>query len=164
MNGGLVKASVILRAMLLVLSLQLAACASLDELASAPGVSLRNVEVESLDFRSQTFLLSFGVTNPNTFPLPVRSVSYDVRLDGQRFASGAAACALSIPAGSDGEFSIRVDLDLLQTAPQLMFAMREGARRDIAYELQGELGIDISGIQPASFTKRGAVRLFSAAP
>lgn len=153
---------VVMRGMLLVLSLQLLGCASLDELPATPGVSLRNVEIEHVDFRSQTVLLSFDVTNPNSFPLPIRSIHYDVRLDGNRFASGTAACALDIPAGSDGAFSIRVDLDLMQTAPQLMFAARDGGRRDLSYELQGELGIDIPGTRPARFSKSGAVRMFSA--
>ena len=60
----------------------LMACASTSDLISAPGVSLRNVEITDVDFSGQTFLLGFDVTNPNPFPLPVSTVSYAVELDG----------------------------------------------------------------------------------
>ena len=70
------------------------ACAGMQRAISAPGVSLRNVEVADINFSKQTFVLSFDVTNPNPFPLPVNYVSYGVTLDRQRFASGktVAAC------------------------------------------------------------------------
>ena len=57
-------------------SLWLGGCASLDDIVSPPQVSLRNVHLESLDFDEQTFLLSFDVTNPNPFPLPIKTLTH----------------------------------------------------------------------------------------
>ena len=53
----------------------LTGCAALDDVVSAPDVSLRDVEVGQLDVRKQTFLLAFDVSNPNPFPLPVSTIS-----------------------------------------------------------------------------------------
>ena len=142
--------------------LMLAACASLENIVSAPKVSLRNVEVASLDFGEQKFLLSFDVYNPNPFPLPIKTVSYAVRLDGQRFASGEAASAFTVPAGSDGEFAISVALNLLQTAPDLLFVVRDGVRHDIPYALEGTLGVDIPYTRPVNFENDGVIRLHAA--
>ena len=111
--------------------LVLASCASLDDIVSTPEVSLRDVRVSNLELSSQTFLLSFDVFNPNAFPLPVKTISYAVMLDGHQFASGETASSFTVPAGSDGEFSISVALNLLQTAPDLLYIVRKGARRDI---------------------------------
>lgn len=134
-------------------------CATLDGLVSPPGVSLRNVHVESLDMDRQRFLLSFDVTNPNPFPLPVREVRYAVSLDGHRFASGRAGSSFSVPAGSDTEFAISVDLDLLETAPQLLFIVRDGIYRDIPYALEGQFGVDIPHAPPLAFVADGVIRL-----
>lgn len=138
----------------------LAACASLPEnIISSPGVELRDVQVMGLGFDSQTFLLSFDVDNPNPFPLPVRHIRYGVRLDGQRFAGGETQSSISVPAGGKTEFAISVQLDLLNTAPQLLSIIRAGTRRDIPYALEGELGIDIPMTPPVSYRTDGTIRL-----
>jgi len=140
----------------------LSACASLPEnLISAPDVKLRGVQVLGLGFKSQTFLLSFDIHNPNPFALPVKHVRYDVRLDGLRFASGQTASDISVPASGGTEFAISVDLDLLSTAPQLLSIVREGTRAEIPYELKGELGVDIPFTPPVTYRTQGAIRLHS---
>lgn len=137
----------------------LSACASLEDIVSAPNVSLRNVHVQNIEFGSQTFILAFDVTNPNPFPLPIKTISYGVKLDGHRFASGEAKSALTVPAGGDGEFAISVDLNLLQTAPQLLFIVEDATRRDIPYSLEGQLGFDIPYAKPCRFENTGLIRL-----
>lgn len=146
-------------AFLLVLG-SLGACASLPEnLISEPKVRLLDVQVLGLGFRSQTFLLSFDIHNPNPFPLPVNHVSYGVRLDGRRFASGKTPGDISVPASGDSQFQITVELDLLTTAPQLMSVIRDGVRAEVPYELDGTLGIDIPMAPPISYSNNGVIRL-----
>lgn len=145
-------------AMLLAASL-LAACASTGNVISAPDVSLRNVQLTKLSFSGQTFLLSFDVTNPNPFPLPISGVSYGVELDGYRFATGKTEGGFVVPASGDGEFAISVQLNLLKTAPQLLTIVRDGVRQDIPYELKGKLGVDIPFTEPVSFKSSGEIRL-----
>ncbi|MDJ0747948.1 MAG: LEA type 2 family protein [Woeseiaceae bacterium] len=140
----------------------LGACASVPEnLVTRPDVQLRDVQVLGLGFKNQTFLLSFDIHNPNPYPLPVNHISYGVRLDGLRFASGQTESDISVPAGGDAEFAISVELDLLTTAPRLLSIVREGVRRDISYELEGKLGIDIPMSPPVSYRSNGSIRLHS---
>ena len=120
--------------------LMLAACASLENIVSAPNVSLRNVEVASLDFGEQKFLLSFDVYNPNPFPLPIKTVSYAVRLDGQRFASGEAASAFTVPAGSDGASSANGNLGGKQ---QVATKNEKRTERFIYFMLLCSLGLNV---------------------
>ena len=149
-------------AIILALVTGLGACASLPEdLVARPEVQLRDVQVIGLGFKNQTFLLSFDIHNPNPYPLPVNRVSYGVRLDGLRFASGHTDSNISVPAGGDAEFAISVELDLLTTAPRLLSIVREGARRDIPYELEGELGIDIPMTPAVSYRTAGSIRMDS---
>lgn len=143
------------------LALLLASCATMEPMISAPGVSLRNVQVQKLDYKAQTFLLGFDITNPNPFPLPVNHVSYGVELDGQHFARGSAASAFTVGAQSDAEFAISVELDLVRTAPQLLYVVHDGATRDIPYRLKGEVGVDIPFTKPLRFESSGEIRLFA---
>ena len=87
--------------------------------------------------------------------------SYGVKLDGQHFASGETASEFTVPADGDAQFAISVDLDLLQTAPQLLFIVRQGIRQDISYELEGYLALDIPLTSPVKYRSRGTIRLRS---
>ena len=135
-------------------------CATtVEDVVKSPNVALSSIEVLGLGFNGQTFLLSFEVENPNPLPLPVSSVSYAVKLDGQRFATGVTPGDFSIPANGRGEFAISVDLNLLNTAPQLLSIVRQGVRKDIGYELEGRLEMDLP-LEPAvSFRNAGSIRL-----
>ena len=142
--------------------LSLGACASAPTaLVQSPYISLNHVEVQSLGLNSQTVLLGFDVTNPNPFPLPVESLSYGVRLDGHRFASGRTHGEFTVPAQSDTAFAIEVELDLLRTAPRLIHIVRDGAHRDIPYDLTGELSVDVPFAPDVPFETSGTIRLFA---
>lgn len=136
-----------------------AGCASTGIVVEKPSVSLSNVEVTEIDLDSQTFVLEFDVVNPNPFPLPIRSIAYGVELQGLRLASGATQGAFTVPAGGDDSFEITVDVDLMRTAPQLLFIVRDGIYRDIPYALEGRFAIDIPFAKPVSFRNEGSIRL-----
>jgi len=141
-------------------TLGLAGCAtSLESLVKSPSIELRDVQVMGLGFNGQTFLLSFDISNPNPFALPVSSVSYGIKLDGHRFASGETPSEFSVPAGGDTQFTISVDLNLLQTAPQLLSIVRQSVRKDVTYELEGRLAVDIPMTPTVSYRNAGSIRL-----
>lgn len=143
-----------------VLVLGLAGCATnLESLVKSPSIELRDVQVMGLGFNGQTFLLSFDISNPNPFALPVSSISYGIKLAGYRFASGETASEFSVPAGGDAKFAISVDLNLLQTAPQLLSIVRQSVRQDVMYELEGRLAVDIPMAPAVSYRNVGSIRL-----
>jgi LEA14-like dessication related protein len=142
------------------MSAVLAGCAtSMQELVKSPAVELRSVQVMGLGFNSQQFLLSFDIRNPNAFALPVRSVSYALKLDGERFASGQTPSEFSVPANGASSFAISVDLNLLQTAPQLLSIVRQSVREDVRYELDGRLAVDLPLAPAVSYRNSGTIRL-----
>lgn len=124
-----------------------------------PAVSLTGVQVERMDLEGQSFLLGFSISNPNPFPLPVKSVRYDLRLDNQTFASGTTSSGFRVAARGDGEFDIGVKLNLRQSMPQVAALLRGGLRDTVDYELHGSLDVDIPFARPIPFSSSGTVRL-----
>jgi LEA14-like dessication related protein len=114
-----------------------------------------------LSFSGQTFLLSFDVDNPNSFPLPIRSVRYHLQLENQTFASGETQADFSVPARGSGEFDISVELDILASAGQLTGVLRSGMRKPVAYELTGSLAVDIPYVKPLPFSTSGVITIAS---
>jgi LEA14-like dessication related protein len=152
------------RASILIGAFLISACASTGNLISAPGVHLSNIEMTDVDFSGQTFLLDFDVTNPNPFPLPITAVSYGVELDGFHFATGRTEGGFTVPASGDGEFAISVELDLLKSAPQLLYIVRDGVMSDVPYALTGQLGLGIPLTKPVSFESTGEIRFRASVP
>ena len=160
--GARMQAITVIRSSgLLLASWLLASCAATGSLVSAPDVRLTDVEVTSLDFSGQTFRLGFDVSNPNPFPLPIKQIRYGVRLDGQQFAAGETSSNFVVPANGDGEFAISVELDLLKSAPQLLYTVHDGVRRAIPYALEGSLGVDIPFAKPLKFETIGEIRVLA---
>ena len=145
----------------LLLCCLVASCASTGALIETPEVRLTDVQVTSLDFSGQTFRLVFDVSNPNPFPLPVRQVRYGVQLDGQQFAAGETAGNFTVPANGNGDFAISVQLDLLRSAPKLLYIVHDGVRNAVPYALEGTLSIDIPFARPLKFATSGELRVLN---
>ncbi len=150
-----------MQAAAMLVAIGLAGCAATSPLVEAPLVQLSGVEASDLSFKGQTFLLSFDVSNPNPFPLRIRSVHYRVQLAKQRFAGGETACDFSIPAGGDSRFAISVELDILKSASRLTAILRSAMREPVGYELNGRLAIDIPLVKPLPFSSSGIITIAS---
>ena len=128
-------------------------------LLNPPEVTLRSVSLGAMGFSRQTFLLGFNVRNPNAFALPIKHVSYGVKLNEQPFARGETVADFDVAANAVSEFTISVELDLLRTAPQLLYTVRDGVNSALSYELNGKLGIDLPLVDPVAFRSSGEIRL-----
>lgn len=135
----------------------LSACATRGPLVQNPQVELRGVELQSLSFSSQKFLLRFDVSNPNAFALPVRGIRYMVFLERERFAQGATSSRFSVPANGSSAFDISVELDLVNSATSLAPLLRAGSARPLEYELHGTLAIGIPLAGPLEFSRQGTI-------
>ncbi len=145
--------------LLLFALVSLSGCAGTGNLVDSPRVDLTAVELTSANFRRQTFLLSFDVSNPNPFPLPVKAVDYEVIFDDQKFAGGKTQGSFTVPAGGDDSFTISVDLDFLSSATHLTSLFSGDFRENISYELQGSLAVDIPFVKPIPFSNSGVINM-----
>jgi LEA14-like dessication related protein len=141
----------------LLVALFTTACASTETLVSQPSVTLNSVELQKVGFRSQTFVLEFGVSNGNAFPLPVESVRYQILFDEEKFAGGETPASFSIPANGEGTFSLSVETDFLGSAAQITSLLSGGIPDYVEYELQGSLSVDIPFVKPLAFSNTGVI-------
>jgi LEA14-like dessication related protein len=136
-------------------------CAGSGSLVNSPTVDLTSVEVSDMSFTNQTFLLGFSVNNPNPFPIPVKAVSYRVRLNDENFAGGETQSDFTVPAGGDEHFVISVDVNLLKSGAQLTSIIRSGMRDRIDYEVLGDLAVDIPLVPSMRFSNSGTIMVQS---
>ena len=145
------------RVVLLLPLLAFAGCATTEHVIASPSVQLTSVELAKANFGSQTFVLGFNVHNPNSFPLPVKSVKYRILFDEESFARGETPGSFTIPARSDGSFNLTVDVDFLGSAAHITSLLGGGVPDHVDYELQGTLAVDIPLVRPLAFTNSGII-------
>jgi LEA14-like dessication related protein len=102
-------------------------CATFTRPWQAPEVSLVGVKPKSIALDRQTLTLRLAVRNPNDRALPIKAMTYRLKLDGREVAEGGGALERTIPAL--GEATVDVDvtasaLQLLQQLPSLALSNR----------------------------------------
>ena len=147
----------------LVAIVAISACAGTGSIISSPEVRLMSIEMTSANFNRQIFLLGFNVQNPNPFPLPIKSVRYQIRLGEQRFASGETQGNFTVPSEGNGSFVISVQLDLLKTTSNISSLIRTGSSREFDYELSGSFAVDIPFVKPLQFKSGGNIEMQASA-
>ena len=140
----------------------LSACAGTGAIIASPEVRLTSVELTSADFHQQKFLLGFHVSNPNPFPLPIRSVTYRVQLGDQQFARGKTQGNFTVPSNGNTSFAISIEVDLLRTTTNLAGFIPGNVREDLNYELSGSFAVDIPFAKPLKFSHSDSIDLVAA--
>lgn len=112
------KPSVPLAAVLLALA-ALAGCAGLTRPWLAPEVALVGVQPRSIALDRQTLTLRLAVRNPNDRALPIRAMTYRLKLDGRQVAEGGGALDRTIPALGEALVDVDVTASALQLLQQL---------------------------------------------
>lgn len=104
--------------LVLLLSL-LAGCASLTKPWEAPEVALAGLRVKELTLARQTVVLTLAMRNPNDRTLPIKGLTYRLKLEGNEIAQGASALDRQIPAFGDALVDLDVTGSLLGLVQQL---------------------------------------------
>lgn len=97
----------------------LAGCATLTKPWQAPEVALAGLRVKEVTLARQTVVLTLAMRNPNDRTLPVRGLTYRLKLEGNEIAQGASALERQIPAFGEAVVDVDVTGSLLGLVQQL---------------------------------------------
>ena len=124
-----------------------------------PEVSLAGVELVGVGLVEQRLLLKLKISNPNDVDLPVKSLSFDLDLDGQPFAKGASEQPVTIARHAEAQLDVKVVSRLGDVLKQLNAARQNGK---LGYRIHGrvELGTERpAGPASVAFDRSGEVSL-----
>lgn len=145
---------------LVVVMVSMAGCATLQQAIEQPTVRLANVAFLGGDLSQQVYGVTIEIDNPNGISLPVRGLSYNLRLAGKEFARGLTPDAFSIPARGREQVSFEVRTNLLESFNHLS-SLLSGGVRTLDYEMSGDVQIDLPLIDPIPFSRSGEIPLTS---
>jgi len=118
----------------------------------SPQVSLADFRVTKMGLLEQNYRLRLRLKNPNSFPLPIMGMDYQLYLNDQEFAKGTNKQSLTIPAMGENLLDIEVTSNLMRTIGSKMF------KRKFNYRLSGNINI-MAGAPPIPFEYQGKIPL-----
>ncbi len=108
--------------------------------AIAPKVNLETIQLVKLGLSEQVYRLRLNIKNPNSFPLPIQSINYQLFINNQEFAKGLSNKPVTIPSLGEGylETDITSNLaDVIEGWSQ-WFSL---AKRTLNYRITGDIGV-----------------------
>lgn len=135
-------------------------CATMQQSLEAPEISLAGLSLIEASLSKQRYDLRLHVRNPNSISLPVRGMSYSVKLAGESFAQGESLQAFTVPASGEANIDLSVTTDLLRTLSGLQRMIGQGEQK-LAYELGGTLQLNLPFVKALPFSAAGEVDLTS---
>lgn len=139
--------------------LMLAGCAALQPRLEQPNINLVGFKVRDVGLLRQRYVLTLSVQNPNKQSIPVRGMSYALKIAGDDFAKGVTPKAFTLPAYGETEVEVELTTNLISTLRQLQALMDKG-EDVVSYQLTGKLDVAADfydGVLP--FTNQGELKL-----
>ena len=124
--------------LLLVILFSLAACSALTKRPEAPIISLADIKLSKMGLLEQSFTLTLRMKNPNDFSLPLRGLTYALKLNGQNFAEGVSASQVTIAPYEEALVEVDIVSNLLTAFNQLK-GLSGG--QPLEYSLSGKVGV-----------------------
>jgi LEA14-like dessication related protein len=124
--------------LLLIVLAGLVSCSALTKRPEAPIVSLADIKFSKMGLLEQGFVLTLRLKNPNDYSLPLRGLSYGLKLNGQEFAEGASASKVTIaPYGEE-----TIDVDVVTNFFSIFKQLKGLAGEEpLKYSLSGKVGL-----------------------
>ncbi|MCG8392242.1 MAG: LEA type 2 family protein [Pseudomonadales bacterium] len=133
--------------------LMLAGCQTLGSL-EAPEVSVAGIRLNSMTLFEQEWGLTLRARNPNDRELTLKSLDYEIYVNGEKFARGLTGDSVTLPAMGD---ALVTTTSLLNSLQQLQ-KIQQPQGEPLQYRLVGKARV--AGVPlPLSFDKEGEMKL-----
>jgi LEA14-like dessication related protein len=110
---------------------------SCGPLFEKPRVSVKRVDLVSVDWSGVAVSFVFAVENPNVLGLDLAKLSYQLTVDGHAFVAGAGDHPLHLPAQGTGEVTLPVSFRFVDLAQALASLF---TKRQVPYTIATRLG------------------------
>jgi LEA14-like dessication related protein len=146
---------------ILLLSMALASCATLDPNYEEPTVTLSSFKALPSEGMVPAFEIGLRIINPNTQALNLEGIVYTVSLEGYELVKGVGKDFPVIEGYSEGEVKLTASANLLAGVRFVTNLMQE-QRDTFEYEFKAKL--DLGGLYPSIRVKeKGNINLNSPA-
>ncbi|MEM7225502.1 MAG: LEA type 2 family protein [Pseudomonadota bacterium] len=118
----------------LVCCVGLAGCAGIGDEALPPEVNLINIRPVEAQVFEQRFDVDLRIINPNDFDLDLDGLTFNLDVNGSRFASGVSNQAFTVPRLGETKTTVTASTSLFDIFQQFLTIAE---RTDLSYKISG---------------------------
>lgn len=141
------------RQLVLLFVLGLSGCSLFVPKLEKPTLSVVSVRLLKGDLLHQELVVRVRVQNPNDRELPVRSITYQLDVEGQELAHGMSGDSFVVPALGEAEFDMRVSANMAG----LIFKLIQGSP-SVEYRLTGKVALSAGLMRNFPFNEHGSFK------
>lgn len=104
-----------------------------------PEVTVRRLSVDRIGLTGADLELVLDVRNPNSMPLTLKAMRYDLTVNQSVWATGKILEAVSLEKNGEGAVTIPVSLDFLKMGRSVARLLQSGSKLD--YSLTGDMDV-----------------------
>ncbi len=124
-----------------------------------PKLTIISVSMVSADVFSQQFRVHLHVQNPNALELPVKSIEYQLFLQGDDFADGTSEQPFVVPAHGEAEFDTAISTNFVSSIVRLLGTLNNNGDNKVQYTFVGKLHLAKGMMRNIPFNETGKVDL-----
>lgn len=119
-----------------------------------PVLSVESVRLIKGDLFHQELMMRMRVQNPNDRELPVRSITYQLEVDGQELAHGMSGDSFVVPALGEAEFDMSVSANMAG----MLIKLLGQSNTSVEYRLSGKVALSAGLLRSIPFNQTGRFR------
>ena len=135
--------------------LVLAACAQTGE-TRAPQVHVVDIRLLQGGILEQRFRVDLRIGNPNDFDLPLDGLTFELDLNGRRFAEGFTDQSVTVPRLGEARVSLTASTNLFDMIEQALIL---GERSELTYRIVGVVYLRGLARRQVPYERGGRLRL-----
>ena len=137
-------------------------CAALGPGMEEPIITVTDLRAGEVKALEAIFILELRVMNPNDFPLDIRGLNCDLKIEGKRFATGLSDVRQEVPSFGTATIPVTVYASMFEMVTSVIQIIQEadhqkGNVKSLSYELAGKIRLGGRGSFP--FDSRGELDL-----
>jgi LEA14-like dessication related protein len=144
----------------LLVILVLAACAQIGE-TRAPQVNVVDIRLLQSGLLEQRFQVDLRIGNPNDFDLPIDGLTFELDLNGRRFAEGFTDQSVTVPRLGEARVSVAASTTLFDMMEQALIL---GERSELSYRIAGVIYLRGLARRQVPYQRGGNMRLIPERP
>ena len=140
--------------------LALAACAQIGA-ARSPQVNVADIRLRESSLFEQRFEVDLRIGNPNDFDLPLDGLTFELDLNGRRFAEGFTDQPVTVPRLGEARVSVEASTSLIEMMEQVLILAE---RSELSYRIEGVVYLRGLTRRQVPYERDGRMRLMPERP
>lgn len=124
-----------------------------------PELSVVNVELLTSDLWEQRMKVRMRVVNPNDRAIPVKGLSCELEVQGQKLAHGVSGAAFTVPAFGEAEFDMNMTANMAGALLKLLGKGSDPIGDQVEYRIRGKLSLSEGLMRSIPFEDKGTFKL-----